>query len=173
MQTLLERFSKRKQLSAQVDVRYLPASLYVKYIEADLQPGVPAGERKRYADLTDAERKDAEDNYHELSFVFSRMSPAEVQKWDVEALRSQLAGSVPTDPFMAYIKQKLHDKLISIKHEPKDGSEPIKLDAKSFKELLDFMSIWELLDLARDYRQALDADAGHAEGNGSSTAKAG
>lgn len=173
MQSVLKRFQAREQLSKQVEVRFLPGTMYAHYIAEDLQPNIDPGQRKRVADLTDAEKKDAEDNYHELTFTFGRLSGAEKQKWDLETMRSMRDGGIPTDSYLAYIKLKLSDKLKDAKHEPKDGSKPIIIGEKMFKELLDSMEVVELLDLKNAYIEALEADQRLAAGNGHISAKAG
>lgn len=162
--SVIARFRNRKQLSAEVTVKFLPSSLYQNY--ATTLGLKTAGE------LTEEQRLEAEQKLLELTFKLSRPSPVEVQKWERESIASA-SQRVPTQDYIDYIKLKLGDHFRGAEHRPPEGVEKITLAQKDFREFLDYLSLIELIELGSAYMQALREDERQAEGNGHTSGQVG
>jgi hypothetical protein len=158
--TLVERFKARKQLSALVEVEFLPTSLYAAYAEKELGRIVPK------AELTDEQLAAAKEQFHELTFVMRRPSAVEMRAWDFKLLEGD------QEQRLARVQAKLIEHFDTAKHTPKEG-EALQFHKAEFEELASYMSAMELLETFGAFRKALDADEALAAGNGHSSGAGG
>lgn len=166
MQSVIERLKVRKRIGSTVEVKFLPGKLYQHYIDSVLQPGIKPHKRKAITDLTESERAQAEAAFHELTFTFNVLAGEERRKWEREAMKAIRAGDQLGDAFFAYVTLKLREKFVEGKHEPKNGSAPVTVDAAFFDEFLAELDNFELIDLKNLYYNSQLQAMRQAEGNG-------
>lgn len=156
MQSALERFKHRKEVSKVVEVPFLPPTLYHNYLTNDL-----GDESRGIDDMSDDERADAEAKYHELTFHFRRLAPVQQRGWDLIAFKGLYDES-----HVEQLGRILVEQFERAEHTPKQG-EPIEFTKEVFKEFCDYMSMMELISLGTAYRKALTEDLERAiAGNG-------
>lgn len=144
----IERFKVRSRVSQEVEVRFLPPSLYQRYIEqkfgqdSELQP----------KDLSDEQKIEAENELCELTFKFTRMAETDFRGFVVSF------STLKPEDMAEIVEKKLAGHFVSAKHEPKDGSEAIEFTKQSFKEFLVYLNYIEMFGLVGGYIKAMKAD---------------
>jgi hypothetical protein len=165
MSSTISRFRNRKNVSREVEVRFVPTTVYVDYIQEVLQPDwkdLDYKDRIHVQDLSDEQREEAEARFDSLVFVFGRAAPAELRKWDIFVL----SNSIYTAEYVEYVVDKLAARFKSAEHKPLDDSTPIEIKGeKGFKEFCDSCMTQEIVELSTAYRKALNDDASKSEGN--------
>jgi hypothetical protein len=70
-------------------------------------------------------------------------------------------------PYLDHITRKLKKKTVAIKHEPKDGSEPMKFSDKDIAEFYaeDVLTLMEIAEMHGAYQEGAEAAKRQAEGN--------